>query len=525
MVKKVLVTEFLAQPGIELLRESCRVAVQPSLPPAELLRTIGDYDGLIVRSRTKVTAQLLAAAPRLAVVGRAGTGVDNIDLDAATRRGIVVVNAPASNIVAAAEHTIGLMLCLARHVPQADASMRTGHWDKQSLMGTELRDKVLGLIGLGRVGSAVASRAKGLEMRVIAYDPFVSPQRGAQLDVAMVGLDELLSRSDYVSLHAPSTERSRGMIGARELARMKLTARLINCARGDLVVEDELIRALTQGVIAGAALDVFIGEPNISEGLRGCPNLILTPHLGASTQEAQGGAALEVARQVADVLEGRPPRYPVNVAALPPEELAFLQPYLNLADRMGRFYAQFVEDNLTHLQMTFAGDVAEHDTSLISAAALAGMLSEASEEPVNVINAGLIARERGLVVSEVRTSRAQDFAGLITLQAQTTAGEHGLAGTLIRGHPHIVRIDQYWLDFAADGLLLVSEHMEQPGIIGQMGTLLGEAGINISFVQVGRQERGGHGIMVVGVDDPLSDETLAQVMTMPSVRSARLVRL
>jgi D-3-phosphoglycerate dehydrogenase len=366
-------------------------------------------------------------------------------------------------------------------------------------------------------------------MRIIAHDPFVSVERAAQLDVEMVSLDDLLARADYVSLHAPNTERTRGMIGARELALLKPTARLINCARGDLIDEPALIAALQAGQLGGAALDVFPDEPRVCADLRACPRLLLTPHLGASTEEAQSSAALQVAREVAEVLAGRPPRYPVNVPSLPSEELAFLQPYLDLAQRLGRFYAQFAENNLAHLEMTYAGEIATRDTTLLTASALAGLLFDVSEEPVNIINARLIAHDRGLVVSEVRTSEAQDFAGLVTLRAQTAGGAerrgHLLSGTVMRGQPHIVRIDDYWLDVMATGLLLVSEHTEQAGVIGQMGTLLGEAGINISFVQVGRQARGGTGVMVVGLDDMLTPETLARVARMPSVRSARVVRL
>lgn len=525
MVKKVLVVEPLAQAGIELLQRSCDVILRLDLSPKEMLQVIGGYDGLIVRSAVQVTEEVLSAASRLAVVGRAGTGVDNIDLDAATRRGIVVVNAPSSNTVAVAEHTLALMLCLARHIPWADATMRAGRWTKKDALGTELRDKVLGLVGLGRVGTAVARRAQGLEMDVVAHDPFVSPERGERLNAEMVGLGELLARSDYVSLHAPSTDRTRGMIAAPELQAMKTSAYLINCARGDLIVEKALVRALRESKIAGAALDVFVDEPHVSDALRACPNLILTPHLGASTREAQSGAAVQVARQVIDVLEGRSPRYPVNVTAFSAEELSILRPYLNLANRLGRFYAQFAENNLTHLEMIYAGDIAERDTTLVTASALAGLFSEAGEESVNLVNARLVARERGLTVSETRMLEVDAFSGTVSLRARTTTKEHLLGGAIVRGRPHIVCIDNFWLDFAAEGLLLVTEHIEQPGVIGQMGTLLGDAGINISFVEVGRERIGGYGLMVLGLDEPISEETLAQIMTLPSVRSAWTISL
>ncbi|NLG51707.1 MAG: phosphoglycerate dehydrogenase, partial [Chloroflexi bacterium] len=411
MTPRVLVTETLAPSGLELLRKACDVTVRLNPSPDELLQIIGDYQGLIVRSSTQVTEAVLAAGSQLAVVGRAGTGVDNIDLEAATRHGIIVVNAPTGNTVAVAEHTLALMLALARHVCEANVGMHAGRWDKKHLMGSELRGKTLGLVGLGRVGAAVAARARAFEMRVIAYDPFVSRERAQQLDVQLVGLEQLLAQVDYVSLHAPLTERTRGMIGARELTLIKPGAYLVNCARGELLDEEALAQALQVGTIAGAALDVFAHEPDIYPVLRSCPNCLLTPHLGASTEEAQTGAAEEVVQQVVDVLEGRPARYPVNVAALPPEEAALLAPYLELTRCMGRFYAQFAENHLTRLEVTFAGEVAAHDLALLTAAALAGVLSE-MDEPVNLVNAPLIARERGIVVDEVRTSETFDFTDL-----------------------------------------------------------------------------------------------------------------
>jgi len=524
MTPRVLVTETLARSGLELLRKACDVTVRLNPSSDELAQIIGDYQGLIVRSSTQVTEAVLAAGSQLVVVGRAGTGVDNIDLEAATRHGIIVVNAPTGNTVAVAEHTMALMLALARHVCDANVGMHAGRWDKKRLMGSELRGKTLGLVGLGRVGAAVAARARAFDMQVIAYDPFVSPERAQQLDVQLVGLEQLLSQADYVSLHAPLTERTQGMIGARELALMKPSAYLVNCARGDLLNEDALAQALQAGTVAGAALDVFTQEPDVNPILRACPHCLLSPHLGASTEEAQTGAAEEVVQQVVDVLEGRSARYPVNIAALPPEEAAFLAPYLDLARRMGRFYAQFAENHLSRVEVTYAGEVATHDLSLLTAAALAGVLSEV-DEPVNLVNAPLIARERGVVVNEVRTSETLDFADLITLRVCAAGGEHLLSGTVMRGKPHILRIDDYWFDFAPVGQLLVSEHIEQPGIIGNMGMLLGEAGVNISFVQVGRQARGGYGMMVLGVDDPLSRETLDRIKTLPSVRAIWLIRL
>ncbi|MGQ9733398.1 MAG: phosphoglycerate dehydrogenase, partial [Candidatus Zipacnadales bacterium] len=510
-MKCVLVTEPLAHEALVLLREEVQVDVREGLAQAQLAEIIEGYEGLIVRSATRVTEALIRTGKRLQVIGRAGIGVDNIDLDAATRRGIVVVNAPAGNTIAVAEHTIGLMLSLARHIPQADAMLRAGRWEKKNLTGVEVRGRILGVIGLGQIGTAVARRAIGLEMEVIAHDPFVSVDRAAREGVRLVTLEELLRTADFISIHAPLTDRTRGMIDAQALTLVKPTARLINCARGGIVDEAALVEALESGRLAGAALDVFEHEPLTDSPLLRNGRVILTPHLGAATEEAQLSVALEIAKQVLDVLNGLPPHYPVNAPFLASEELEELGPYIDLAQRLGSFYAQVAGNNLVRLEMTYGGDVAERNTELLRAALLVGLLSSISEEPLNLVNATVIAQSRGLMLVEHKTPQAENFAGLITLRASTTQGERVLAGTVMRGEPHIVCIDEYWLDFVAEGLLLVSEHIEQPGIIGRMGTLLGNAGINISFVQVGRRQRGGPGVMVLGIDDPLSPEVLAQV--------------
>ncbi len=525
-MKRVLVTEPLAEEAMRALAEHVQVDSRPGLSEQALVEAIGDYDGLVVRSATQVTAEVIRAGKRLQVIGRAGIGVDNIDLAQATRRGIIVVNVPSGNTIAVAEHTIGLMLALARHIPRSDAGLRAGRWEKRGLTGIEVRGKVLGLVGLGRIGTAVAQRAAGLEMQIIAYDPFVSPERAARAGVRLVDLEQLLRTADFISVHTPLTERTRHLIGAEALALVKPTARLINCARGEIVDEAALLAALESGRLAGAALDVFEQEPlGPDSPLRRCDKAILTPHLAAATEEAQLAVSLDVARQVWEVLEGLPPRAPVNAPFLDPEALAELRPYLELAERMGSFYAQMAGNNLVRLDLTYGGDVADKNVELLRAALLIGLLCSVSEEPLNLINAAMVAESRGLALTEHRVPEADNFAGLITLRVLTTQGERVLAGTVMRQEPHIVRIDDYWLDFVAEGLLLVSEHVEQPGIIGRMGTILGEAGINIHFVQVGRRQRGGQGAMVLGIDDALSEQALGQVLQLPSIRSAHLVSL
>ena len=524
-MKRVLITEPLADEAMAFLSQHVAVDVRLGLTPEALLSAVKDHEGLIIRSATRVTATVIEAGNALEVIGRAGIGVDNIDLRAATRQGIFVVNVPTGNTVAVAEHTIGLMLALARHIPDACAALHAGKWDKKRLTGIEIRNRVLGLVGLGKIGTAVAQRAICLEMKVIAYDPFVSPELAAREGVELVSLENLLRRADFVSIHTPLTTHTRGLIDERALALLRPTAYIINCARGGIVDEAALAEALRQERLAGAALDVFDHEPLVDSPLQGEPRAILTPHLGAATHEAQLAVSMEVAAQVWEALSGGTPRRPVNAPFLSAEELAGLGPYLDLAQRLGSFYAQMAGPNVIGLDISFGGDMAERNVALLRAALLIGMLSFASQEPINLINASEMARSRGIVVNEHKEADAGNFAELITLRARTTEGEVVVAGTVMRNEPHIVRIDDFWLDFVADGQLLVSRHVEQPGIIGRMGTLLGEANINIHFVQVGRRSRGGEGVMVLGVDDELSREQLQKLHALPSIISAHTINL
>jgi len=525
---RILVTEPLVEEGLQVLRQQARVDTVSGLTPTALAEVIAPYEGLVVRSKTLVTEGVIAAAPRLVVIGRAGAGVDNIDLEAATRRGIVVVNAPYGNTVSVAEHTLAMLLALVRHIPHVDSALRQGHWEKPSYQGVQVRGKVLGLVGLGRIGTAVARRAMGLEMKVIGYDPFVTPERAAQVGVQWVPWEDLLRSSDFISLHLPQSEQTRGLIGSRELAWIKPSAYLINCARGSLVDEQALFEALQEGRLAGAALDVFAQEPPSEDSpLLHCDKVVLTPHVAGSTAEAQRDTAVEVAQQVLQVLAGHIPRYPVNAPSLSTDELEQLGPFLDLAQRLGSFYAQFTGDHLQAVEVACSGDIARQRVDLIVSAVLVGLLTEASEEAVNWINAQVVAHERGIAVAgrhEPLISTA-GWANLIELRLSTDSQQRVIAGAVLRGEPHIVQIDGYWLDFVARGLLLVSKHIEQPGILGRIGTVLGEAGINIHFVQVGRRERGGPGILVLGLDDLLPPEVLEQVLALPSIRWARMVRL
>jgi len=522
---KVLVTEALSEQGLARLRESTQVDVRQGLSQADLIQIIGDYDALIVRSRTKVTAEVLQAATRLKIVARAGSGVDNIDMEAATRRGVEVVNAPQGNTVAVAEHTLGLMLALARRIPAADAAMKAGGWPKSKMMGVELRGKTLGIIGLGRIGSTLARRAAAFEMRLLAYDSFVSVDHAARLGVEMVPLDVLLREADFVSVHIPGNDRTRGLIDAQKLALMKPTAYLMNCARGGIVDEAALLQALEENRLAGAALDVFTVEPPEPSELIRSEKVICTPHIAAQTAEAQESCALDVAEQVVAVLSGKPARYPVNVPSLSSEEMATLRPYIDLATRLGSFYAQLAGNSLERLELIYAGEIADHDTALLRAAVLVGLLHQVVEEPINLVNADTLAAVRGISIAERRESESEHYASLISVRAFSLGGERTVSGTLVRGRPHGVCIDGFWLDFPLEGYLLVSEQTEQPGMLGRVGTLLGQAGVNISYVQVGRFGRGSDGVMVLGLDEPASPALLAQLRTLPSVRVLRQVKL
>ncbi len=522
---RVLVTEPLSEEGLARLQESVQVDVREGLGNAELLAIIGEYDALIVRSRTKVTAEVLQAGARLRIVARAGAGVDNVDVEAATRRGVVVANAPNGNTVAVAEHAFGLMLALARHIPAADAAMKAGAWPKGSLVGSELRGKALGIVGLGRIGTALARRAAAFEMRLLGYDPFVTVDYAARLGVEMLSLEELLRQADVVSVHIPGNEHTRGLIDADKIALMKPTAWLINCARGGIVDEEALQVALAEGRLGGAALDVFAHEPPGPAALVTSPKTVCTPHLGASTEEAQRMCALDVVEQVLAVLSGRPARYPVNAPSLSNEEMASLGPYLDLAARLGSFYGQMAGDSLQRLELVYSGELAGRDTGLLRAAVLAGFLQLVDEGPINLVNANTVAAGRGIAVAERREPEAESYTNLLTIRAFTTTGERSVAGSLVRGRPHAVGIDGFWLDFPLEGHLLLSEHIEQPGVLGRMGMILGEAGVNISFVQVGRWGRSSRGVVVLGLDGAAPAGLLERIQEMPSIRSVRLIKV
>jgi D-3-phosphoglycerate dehydrogenase len=514
---RILVAEQLAAEGLAVLRERHDVDERVGLGKDEYLAILPDYDALMVRSQVQVDADMIGAGSRLAVIGRAGVGVDNVDLDAATRAGITVVNAPTGNTIAAAEHTLALLYALARNVPAAEASLRRGEWKRSQFTGVELRGKALGIVGFGKIGQAVAVRARAMEMPLLVADPFVSAEQAAHHDAELVELDDLLSRADVVSLHVPRTRTTAGMIGTAELGRMKPSAFLLNVARGGVVDEAALAEALAAGTIAGAAVDVFTAEPPVGSPLLDAPHAVLTPHLGASTAEAQVRVAVEAAQQVVDVLEGRPARYAVNAPLLTPETARAIAPYLPLAQTMGSFLAQYVRGGVDSLAVEISGDLAEVDTSQVVAAALGGLLEEATSERVNLVNAAIIAKARGVAVTESRTADAGAHTALVTLRAGKGDRSARIGGTIEAGEARIVRIDDYRLDMEPAASMLVTRHRDRPGMVGRIGALLGEADVNISAMTLARSAPRADALMLLALDDAVPDDVAAMIRGLDSI--------
>ncbi len=524
---RVLIADPIAPQGIETLRAVADVDVKTGQSADALIAMIGDYDALVVRSETRVTEPIIAAATRLQVIGRAGVGVDNIDIPAATAAGIIVVNAPTGNTISAAEHTIGLMLALARQIPQADASLHAGRWERGKFVGTEVRGKTLGIVGLGQVGSEVARRAVGLDMRVIGFDPFLTEERARMLGVELVpALDDLLAAADFFAVHTTLSSATRGLIGSEELAKMKPSARVINTARGGIIDEDALLEAVRSGRIAGAAVDVFVKEPAPDTILAADPRIIVTPHLGASTEEAQERVAIDVADQIADVLQGRPARYAVNAPLVPPETMAVIGPYLDVALVAGSLATQLADGQLMEVRIEYLGDIAEYDTAVLRAGVIRGLLAPISEENVTVVNATMVAEKRGLNLSEVKSTATDGYPNLLKVSLRTSAGTTSVGGTIEHSRPHIVSINELSVDITeTDAWLLICENQDQPGTIGAVGTLLGGLDLNISSMRVGRTAKRGRALMVLEVDEPLTDEHLAAVRQLANIESARVVRL
>ncbi|NCJ06862.1 phosphoglycerate dehydrogenase [Synechococcales cyanobacterium C] len=524
---KVLVSDPIDPAGLELLAQVAQVDVRTDLTPDDLIQTIPAYDALMIRSGTRVTQAVIEAANQLKIIGRAGVGVDNVDVPAATRKGIVVVNSPEGNTVAAAEHTLALMLALSRHIPDANASLKTGRWDRKRFTGVEVYKKTLGIVGLGKIGSHVAAVARSLGMKLLAYDPYLSQERAEQLGCRLVELDFLFAEADYITLHLPKTPETQHLINADTLAKMKPTTRIINCARGGIIDEQALAEALKVGQIGGAALDVFENEPLGESPLCALEgNLVLTPHLGASTEEAQINVAIDVAEQIRDVLLGLPARSAVNIPGLRPELLEQLKPYLQLAETLGNLAGQLAGGRIESLEIRLQGELATSDGQPIVIAALKGLLSQALRERVNYVNAAIEAKDRGIRVVETRDASARDYSGSIHLEAKGPLGTRSVTGALLgKEEIRITDIDDFPINVVPTRYMLLTLHRDMPGIIGQIGSLLGSFNVNIASMQVGRKIVRGEAVMVLSLDDPLPDGILTEITKLQGIRDAYTVNL
>jgi D-3-phosphoglycerate dehydrogenase len=522
---KVLISDVMSDRAADILRaRGAEVVIRTGLGADGLKQALDGCDGLAIRSSTRVTADILAAAPRLRVIGRAGIGVDNIDVDAATARGVLVMNTPFGNSITTAEHTIALLLALARQIPEADRSTQAGKWEKNRFMGVEITGKTLGIIGCGNIGTIVADRAKGLRMRVIAYDPFLSPQRAAQLEIEKVELDELLARADFISLHTPLTDATRNIVSKDTIARMKTGVRILNCARGGLVAEADLKAALDSGKVAGVALDVFEAEPAKSNILFGSSKVVCTPHLGASTEEAQENVAAQVAEQIADYLLNGAVANPINMAAVSAEEAPKLKPYLRLAEQLGSFAGQTAESAIHAVTIEYEGQAAELNSKPLTAALLNGLLAPLFEG-VNPINAPFFARERDIAVSEEKRTQAMDYQTRIRLTVVQEDGARAVAGTLIgNDKPRLVEIEGIAVEAELSGTMLLVRNFDKPGMIGNLGRVLGEAGINIGTLHLGRNGPGGNALALVSVDQPLDDIVLMSLCALPHVQMVKSLK-
>ena len=511
---RVLISDSVDAGCVDVLEKSeIAVDVKTGLSAAGLLDVIGDYEGLIVRSSTQVTEEVISAAIRLRVIGRAGAGVDNIDVPAATRRGIVVMNTPGGNSVSTAEHSFSLLSSLARNIPQATASLKAGKWERSRFTGVEMAGKTLGVLGLGKVGREVAQRGVGFRMKVLGHDPYVTQEAALSFGTQLVSAEQVFEEADFISVHLPLTEQTHYFVADAQFELCKDGVRIVNCARGGIVDEAALLRALQSGKVAGAALDVFEEEPPGNSELVAHERVICTPHLGASTVEAQVNVALQVAEQVGEVLMDRIIRNAVNVPSVDPDVFQKLRPYIELAERLGRIQAQLGEGQLERITVDFRGDVSSHPTSPITAAVLKGIMETISDEPVNFVNAPVFAQERGLTVDELKSSEHEDFATLITVTYQTTSSRRILSGTLFgKGDPRIVRLDEYDFDALPEGHMLFYVNEDVPGIIGRVGTIMGAGNVNIAQMSCGRHEVGSRALTILNVDSRISEDVLEELL-------------
>ncbi|MBI4949283.1 MAG: phosphoglycerate dehydrogenase [Deltaproteobacteria bacterium] len=526
---KILISDSMSAKAVEVLKNTpgLDVDVITGLKPEELKAKIKDYHGLVVRSATKVTAEILEAAENLKVIGRAGTGVDNVDMPAATKKGVVVMNTPGGNTVTTAEHAVSMMMALARKIPQATASMKRGEWEKKKFEGTEITGKTLGILGVGNIGSVVAARAQGLRMNVISYDPFISVDAADKLGISLVSMDDLFKKSDFISIHVPLTAETKNIVNAEAFKKMKKGVKLINCARGGIVNEADLAEAIKAKIVSGAALDVFEKEPTPADNpLLHMEEVILTPHLGASTFEAQENVAVAIAEQIADYLTTGTIRNAVNVPSVPADLLASLGAYIALGEKLGSFQGQILKGGIEEITVEYSGEVVNYDVAPITIACIKGLLDQVLDTYVNFVNAPFVAKERGIKVIEMKSSRATDFASSITIKVKTKETESVVEGALFgKKEPRIVRIDKFFLDAVPEGYLLLLQNEDKPGVIGNVGTLLAANNINIARLHLGRQSVGGEAVSVWSIDTPLAKGLIEKLLKLPHMISADVIEL
>ena len=523
---KIFVSNDVSEKGVALLREHFDVDVQPNMQPEELKKIIGQYDGLVTRSLTKVTKEVIDAADNLKVIGRAGVGVDNIDVAAATARGIVVLNTPEGNTIAATEHTIAMIMAMTRHIPQAHQSLQEGKWDRKSFDGIQIQGKTLGIIGVGRIGSRVAKRMQAMEMTTIGYDPYITEERARQIGVELVDFDTLLAKSDYITIHTPLTKETENMINAEAIAKMKDGVRFANISRGGCMDMQAVADAVKSGKIAGAAIDVYPFEPLTKENnpFHGLFNVVQTPHLGASTVEAQIGVAVDVAYGVIDALEGRPVMTAVNIAPIPKNVADIIHPYFGLAERMGTVGIYLAEGPIKAVEVEYTGELANTEVQALTTAFLKGLLNPILQESVNFVNAPNIAKKRHLDVKEIKSHKTGYFTTSITAKIVTSKGEHTLVGTLFDGkEPKIVQIDKFRVDFTPEGYMLFAPHTDKPNMIGQIATILGNAGININGMQVGSTPVKGTNIMAIAVGNDIPNDIMLQLRGIEGILDVKLI--
>jgi D-3-phosphoglycerate dehydrogenase len=525
---RVVVADAVAPEGVAYLRaHGCQVDELAGAPREALGPALAEADALVTRSSTAVSGELLQRAPRLRIVGRAGVGVDNIDVDACSRRGVVVVNAPYGNVVSAAEHTVGMLLTLMRRIPEAHARLKTLEWNR-SIYGTELYRKTIGIVGLGKVGSRVAARLRGFEATLLVHDPYIAENRARDLGAQLTDFETLVRAVDVVTFHVPLTPETEGMMAARELGWLRPGARIVNCARGGIVHEGDLLAALEAGRVAGAAIDVWSEEPPRSETVRRLiqhPAVVVTPHLGANSSEAQINVAVDVARQLVAFRDGELVEFAVNIPVGDPATLATLRPWVGLADRLGRFCVQLDPEHLARVTVTVAGAIAETDPELLARAVLAGLLDPVMSEPVNLVNAHLVAAERGVAVAVVREAEAAGYQSVLTVATETAGGRKLIAGTVFDGQPRVVRLRDLNIEFTPEGFVLVLSYEDRPGMVGRIGSILGRLNVNIASMHVGRREKRGRAIVVLLLDEDLAPAQVSEVATAVEADFARLIRL